>query len=430
MKKIVAYVIFSCLMIFSLQQMVFADTEDNEERAEKAAEARAQTLAEAARAEKAAVEAERAEKAAVEAERAEREKEKEKAQQKLKREIIKDEVKEKEKIVEEPIVRKIPSKLIKLLPTENKLDEITLRTIWKYVDKQSAIDEEVQIETMTALLRDITRVYDPIINKYKVSTIQIEIIKYEDKYEFEYYWEEISNYSVEEIFNNAYLIGSPDQNIDCMFNFTEKGAVTICKTDEYLVQSTIFDKYQEHFSYNKLKIGPKKLHLNQDEMTTRIVQEILKNIEINKNIENENEAELYKILKLNREIKEMEIKSNQKISDENEENNIKIKKENYMNEEQYKNKLLGIEKDKKYGIQNFSCSKDEFSLITISGQFNNNEIKKDKVVLEILFLDNKQNIIFKNNANLLNIGEYEIKRFLGNAKINESFSTCTIKMNN
>ena len=242
MKKIVAYVIFSCLMIFSLQQMVFADTEDNEERAEKAAEARAQTLAEAARAEKAAVEAERAEKAAVEAERAEREKEKEKAQQKLKREIIKDEVKEKEKIVEEPIVRKIPSKLIKLLPTENKLDEITLRTIWKYVDKQSAIDEEVQIETMTALLRDITRVYDPIINKYKVSTIQIEIIKYEDKYEFEYYWEEISNYSVEEIFNNAYLIGSPDQNIDCMFNFTEKGAVTICKTDEYLVQSTIFDK--------------------------------------------------------------------------------------------------------------------------------------------------------------------------------------------
>ena len=165
-------------------------------------------------------------------------------------------------------------------------------------------------------------------------------------------------------------------------------------------------------------------------MTTRIVQDILKNIEKSKNIENENEAELYKILKLNREIKEMEIKSNQKISDENEENNIKIKKENYMNEEQYKNKLLGIEKDKKYGIQNFSCSKDEFSLITISGQFNNNEIKKDKVVLEILFLDNKQNIIFKNNANLLNIGEYEIKRFLGNAKINESFSTCTIKMNN
>ena len=112
------------------------------------------------------------------------------------------------------------------------------------------------------------------------------------------------------------------------------------------------------------------------------------------------------------------------------ENQIQNKKENSMKEEQSKNKLLGMEKDKKYGIQNFSCIKDEFGLITISGQFNNNEIKKDKVVLEILFLDYEQNIIFKNNANLLEIDEFETKRFLGNTKINKPFLTCTIQMNN
>ena len=57
-----------------------------------------------------------------------------------------------------------------------------------------------------------------------------------------------------------------------------------------------------------------------------------------------------------------------------------------------KNKLLGIEKDKKYGIQKFSCIKDEFGLITISGQFNNNQIKKDKVSFEIAFFDSWKEI--------------------------------------
>ena len=99
-------------------------------------------------------------------------------------------------------------------------------------------------------------------------------------------------------------------------------------------------------------------------------------------------------------------------------------------EEKKINKSLGIEKDKKYGIQNFHCMKNDFGLVTITGQFNNNEIKKDKVVLEILFLNYDQNIIFKNKVNLLEIDEFETKRFLGNTKINESFSTCVIKVDN
>ena len=222
---------------------------------------------------------------------------------------------------------------------------------------------------------------------------------------------------LKKFFNNAYLIGSPTEDIDCMFNFSAEGAVTICKTDEYVIQSVIFDKYQEHYGYNKLKIGPKKFQLNQDEMTTRIVQEILKNIQKNENIENN--FELYKILKSNKEIKEKN-----EMGKEIDETENKIKKE------QDKNIVLDFEKDKKYGIQKFSCVKDDFGLITISGQFNNNGIKKDKVVLEILFLDYEQNIIFKNTANLLEIKEFETKRFLGNTKVEKSFSVCTIKVDN
>ena len=339
MKKIVIFLIFSCLIIFSLQQAVFAEAEEKE-------------------------------------------------------------------------VREKVSELIKLLPTENKLGEITYRTIWKYVDKQSALDEEIGIETATALLRDISRVYDPVVNKYKVSTIQIEIIKYDDKYELESYWDEVSNSSIEKIFKNAYLAGSPNEGIDCMFNYSKEGAITICKTDQYLIQSIIFDKYQEHFIYDKLRIGPEKLELNQDEMATRVVEEILKNMEKHENVKNN--YQLYKILKFNAEIKE----NDKKITESS----------RSLDEERKKDKALGIEKNKKYGIQNFSCIKDEFKLITISGQFNNNQIKKDKIILEILFLDYEQNTIFKNTANLLDISEFETKRFLGNTKIDESFSTCTIKV--
>ena len=382
MKKIIIFTIFTVLMIFSIQQVSYAEeSSEKKDRSEEVKE----------------------------------------AYKVFKRDLP---VKNNTEIIEEEEkkeVKKILSKLKKILPTEEQLEKITHRTIWKFIDKQSNFDEEVGIETMTALLRDITRVYDPIVNKYRVATIQIEIIKYDDIYELEYYWDEISVNSLEKIFDNGYLLGSPNEDIDCMFNHSEEGAMTLCKSNEYIIQSIIYDKYQEHFSYNKLKVGSEKLELTQDEMTTRIVDIILKNIDSSIN----EETQLYKMLESNREIKESELKvkqvMNKKNKEEVENNNLKV--------EQNRNKLLGIERDKKYGIQNFSCIKDEFGLIAISGQFNNNQIKKDKVVLDILFLDYEQNIIFKNSANLLDIDKFETKRFLGNTKIDESYSICTVKAN-
>ena len=222
MKKIVIFTIFTILMIISIQNTSFGENSTEKEDRRNAVDEAYKTFKRAPPP------------------------------------IIEEKVEEE---IKEPEVKKILSKLKKLLPTEEKLEEITLRTIWKYIDKQSSLDEEVGIETITAILRDITRVYDPIVNKYKVPTIQIEIIKYDDEYELDYYWDEISRYSLENIFNNAYLVGSPTENTDCMFNYSTEGAFTICITDEYLVQSIISDKYKEHFSYNKLKTGPKKLEL-------------------------------------------------------------------------------------------------------------------------------------------------------------------------
>ena len=319
---------------------------------------------------------------------------------------------EPEKIEEKEVKKKL-GKLKKLLPTEEELDEITLGTVWRYVDKQSQKNEEENIEVIQGVVRDIGRVYDPVVNKFKVATIQIEIIKFEDFNNLKNYWFNEKNSSLANLYDNAYLVGKPNEHTECLFNYSNNGAITICKTDEFVIQSIIFDKYQEHYMYSKPQTGFKKLELNQDEMTTRIVEKILEKIQ--KNVEITSNGNLYKILESNREIKEREY--NKEIDEQNK----------FLVE---KNKELGIEKDKKYGIQNFSCLKDEFGLIMISGQYNNNQIKKDKVVMEILFLDYDNEVIFKNKANLLEINKFETKRFLGNLKIDENFSTCTIQIKN
>ena len=319
---------------------------------------------------------------------------------------------EPEKIEEKEVKKKL-GKLKKLLPIEEELDEITLGTVWRYVDKQSQKNEEENIEVIQGLVRDIGRVYDPVVNKFKVATIQIEIIKFEDFNNLKNYWFNEKNSSLANLYDNAYLVGKPNEHTECLFNYSNNGAITICKTDEFVIQSIIFDKYQEHYMYSKPQTGFKKLELNQDEMTTRIVEKILEKIQ--KNVEITSNGNLYKILESNREIKEREY--NKEIDERNK----------FLVE---KNKELGIEKDKKYGIQNFSCLKDEFGLIMISGQYNNNQIKKDKVVMEILFLDYDNEVIFKNKANLLEINKFETKRFLGNLKIDENFSTCTIQIKN
>ena len=142
--------------------------------------------------------------------------------------------------------------------------------------------------------------YDPVVNKFKVATIQIEIIKFEDFNNLKNYWFNEKNSSLANLYDNAYLVGKPNEYTECLFNYSNNGAITICKTDEFVIQSIIFDKYQEHYMYSKPQTGFKKLELNQDEMTTRIVDNILKKIQ--KNTEISSKYELYKILESNREI--------------------------------------------------------------------------------------------------------------------------------
>ena len=148
MKKFVIILIFSGLIIFSTQQLVFGEIEGDEERNKDVTE----------------------------------------VSEMYKRQIIEEDAEvdpdkievDPDKIEVDPKIKLKESKLKKKLITEEELDEITLRSVWRYVDKQFNLDENLKIESMKGLLRDTGRVYDPIVNKYKVATMQIEILKYQD----------------------------------------------------------------------------------------------------------------------------------------------------------------------------------------------------------------------------------------------------------
>ena len=267
--------------------------------------------------------------------------------------------------------------LEKYLPTKTELEEMTNDNTWRYVYKNSDYDEKLgTIESITGLLRDITRIYEPINYKFKVPTILVEISKYQNQEQLESFWNESKNITFEELFSKSTLIGYPNDFTKCIFNHSDEGAVTICVVDNLIIQSTINDSYNEHYEY-KLK----KNQLNQNEVTTQIMDIILQKINIDKNIDNQ--KDLFEVLHTKMQ-ENKEIKSKKNVS-------------------------IGLEKSNKFGIQNVSCVQDEFGLITISGQYNNNEIKKDKVDLVISFLDREGSSLVKSSINLNNIKEYENK---------------------
>ena len=114
MKKFVILSIFSCLMVLSLQQITFAETQDNEKQLDEAESARAEISAKAAREQKAAEET-REQKAAEKSANAARAEEIAKAGDRLKRDggVKKEETKIQEEVNEKTEREKIPSKLKK-----------------------------------------------------------------------------------------------------------------------------------------------------------------------------------------------------------------------------------------------------------------------------------------------------------------------------
>ena len=281
--------------------------------------------------------------------------------------------------------------------TEKEILSITKVTQWRILATEYEFEEkEGIVDSVKMIFTDITRVYEPIFYKFKVPSISMQISEFNNNKDLENYWNSFDVRNKQTIFNSAHLTGNPSKNSECLFNYTSEGAITSCTYDNMIVQVIIYDQHNEHYNY-----GSKNLILDDAELTSRFTGEILKKISQYKNQITNNQ--LHKVLQDN--------------DDKLDEHGIKII-----------SKSIEPEKSTTQGIENFSCSNDDFGLVTVSGQYNNDNIKRDQVNLIISFYDNEEIIIGKSSTSFYDLKEFESKRFVGHSKLDTNFRTCQINI--
>lgn len=291
------------------------------------------------------------------------------------------------------------SSLEKYLLNDKELLNITKETKWRMFSTEYEFEEkEGVIDSVKIIFNDITRVYEPIFYKFKVPTLTMQIIEFNNKNDLDSYWNSFEN--KDKVFDSAYLNGNPNNNSECLFNYTSEGGLTSCTYENFIIHVIIFDQHNEHYNYDT-----SNLILDENEPTTRFMSEILKKIAHYKN--DFINSQLYDVL-------QGEIQEN--ISQES------------SNGIQTVPKSIEPERSVIQGVENFSCISDDFGLVTISGQYNNDNLKRSQVELEISFMGAKGSIVGKTGITFTDLQEFESKRFVGHSKWNENFSSCQIEI--
>ena len=297
----------------------------------------------------------------------------------------------------------VQSNLEKFLLNENKVLKITKETKWRILATEYGFEEREGItDSVKIIFMDITRVYEPIFYKFKVPSMTMQIFEFDNKKDLEIYWNTFERQDGQAVLESSRLTGNPNDNSECFFDHAARGAVTFCIYDLFVIQVIIFDQYNEHYSYN---LTSENFVLDDTEPTTIFTNEILKKIS---SFKSHDIDDLWQILQKDT------IKNNKIDSEQDESRTASVDTE--------------PEKSTVYGIEKFSCVRDDFGLVTVSGQYNNNDTKKAQVGLDILFLDDKGNTVGKTSVQFYDLKEYESKRFLGHAKWDKNFQTCQMRM--
>lgn len=331
-----------------------------------------------------------------------------------------------------------------IILTEREIDKITRMSVWRFVNTEHDFDETYGVkDSIRILMRDIKRVYDPVFGQYKIPTISIQITQLSNQTGIDDYWIKHTNQTGQEIADSAYMTGYIWDNAKCSFRYADTGAITICIWDKTIIQVAIFDMYNEHYQYRNPDIK-----IDKTEPTMYIMDGIIKKINIAIGNDVNVISKLHNILQKNQPV------SNDNIQDDSTNapivnstsNTIEKNKSDQIVTENIKNttdsrqvediqvstyqqnqqQSVDLEKLLAHGVTNLLCVRDDFGIVTITGQYVNDNIPKEKADVEISFVDWDDNIVGKTTISFTEIVEFEIKRFLGHIKWDRNFSSCQI----
>ena len=286
--------------------------------------------------------------------------------------------------------------------TEDDVKEV-FDSRWEIIMTENMLNNtDTDMRSSKIILKDTTQFFDPIMNKFKLSSITVEVYQFDDEYEQEEFWY-MEEYD-KTIFDIAFKSGFSETTGSCFFENSKQGGMSGCSYDDIIIQATIFDPYTQHYRYKSAHYNQNDANLNK-EPTLKIVNKILEKINDSKN--REYNSNLVDVLRDGQT-------SNNPISQ--------------VSASQMIDNSIDPETALKAGINHFTCKKNDFGIVSIAGEFVNGVGFINDAKITIGITDQNENVITTDSNNFHNVDKYDTRKFVAYIKTDEKFYDCTVEI--
>lgn len=314
--------------------------------------------------------------------------------------------------------------LTDLLLTEREIDRITKASKWRFVSTEEGLDKtEGAVDSVRVLMRDINRVYDPVFNKYKIPTMSMSITRLSDQAGAYDYWADYTNQTMQSLFESAHMAGRVSDDIECIFGYSDEGAVTTCAYNGLIMQVVIFDAYGEHYPYRTPDI-----EIDRTEPTTSIMDGTIRKMFAISGNDAYSAGMLVRALQENLPVHDddgaespTQNRPGADVADIREDAGGDVVA---VTGQQQQQQQTDPETSPRHGMSGLFCSRDDFGTITITGTYTNDEIPRNITDVDIVFVDWDENVIGRTSISFADLGEFETKRFYGHVKWDGNFALC------
>ena len=288
--------------------------------------------------------------------------------------------------------------------TEDDVKEV-FDSRWEIIMTENMLNNtDTDMRSSKIILKDTTQLFDPIMNKFKLSSITVEVYQFDDEYEQEEFWY-MEEYD-KTIFDIALKSGFSQTVGICFFENSEQGGMSGCSYDDIIVQVTIFDPYMQHYRYNNSEYSENYSNLG-NEPTLKIVNKILE--KINNSKHRDYTGNLVDVL-----------------YDGQTENTINGGMKNTADSDT--DDMIDPETALKAGINHFTCKKNDFGIVSIAGEFVNGVGFINDAKITIGITDQNENVITTDSNHFHNVEKYDTRKFVAYIKTDEKFYDCTVEI--
>ena len=274
---------------------------------------------------------------------------------------------------------------------------------WEIIKTENMLDNtDTDMLSSKIILKDTTQFFEPILKKLKLSSIIVELYQFDYEFEQEEFWY-MEDYD-RTIFDAALKSGFSETTGSCFFENSREGGMSGCSYDDIIIQVTIFDPYMQHYRYNNSQHSENISNL-ENEPTLKIVNKILE--KINNSKHRDFTDNLIDVLDNGH--------TEKIISDEME----------YTTDPDPK---TDPETALKAGINQFTCKKDDFGIVTVAGEFVNGVGFINDAKITISITDKNEDVIVTDSNNFHSVEKYDIRKFVAYIKTDEKFYDCAVEI--